>query len=512
MDQGSVFKRCGCRDQLSGRLLGAGCARLRGPGHGSWYFSAELPSGGDERRRVRRGGFGSRAAAAAALKALAGPRDGRAARMSTGEWLERWLASRVSLRASTRHGYAAHVRGYLIPCLGAVPIADLAQGDVQGMFTAIAGCHKAAGRPVSAATLQRIHATLRAALNAAVRAGLIASNPGRWVELPVPIRPRPQVWTPALTVAWKDDGSRPAVGVWTPAQTAAFLASVRDERLYALFHLVALRGLRRGEAAGLRWADLHLEAATLAISRQLQHLGGHLVTGPPKSQAGQRVIALDRTNRGRLARAPSAAARRARRRRGQLAGKRVRVHCPVRGAGAAGLADPPLPPPGHRIRVAASDLAWPPARRGHSRPCRRYPDEGDPGPARAFHNHADRRHLHLRAPRSRPHRSRGRRQAPVPGPPPPAARKTRPPPSQTGTRLRADTPRSSRRLTPRRALRADDGAAHGYGGSIRPGRHLPARGRYAGAAITTRWQQSQPAAVTRQRHPMATTVRICHPG
>ncbi len=32
------------------------------------------------------------------------------------------------------------------------------------------------------------------------------------------------------------------VGVWTAGQTAAFLAQVRDHRLYALFHLVALRG------------------------------------------------------------------------------------------------------------------------------------------------------------------------------------------------------------------------------------------------------------------------------
>jgi integrase len=295
MDQGSVFKRCGCRDQRSGRLRGAGCARLPGSGHGSWYFSAELPSGGGGRRRVRRGGFESRAAAAAALKALTGLGGGPAAGMSTGQWLERWLASRVSLRASTRHGYAAHVRRYLIPWLGAVPIADLAQADVQGMFTAITSSHHVAGRPVSAATLQRIHATIRAALNAAIRAGLIASNPGRWVELPAAIRPRPQVWTPALTAAWKEHGSRPLVGVWTPAQTAEFLASARDERLYALFHLVALRGLRRGEAAGLRWADLDLQGATLTVSRQLQQLGGRLVTGPPKSQAGQRVIALDRT-------------------------------------------------------------------------------------------------------------------------------------------------------------------------------------------------------------------------
>jgi hypothetical protein len=35
-------------------------------------------------------------------------------------------------------------------------------------------------------------------LNAAVRAGLIPVNPGRWPELPKATRPRPQVWTPAL--------------------------------------------------------------------------------------------------------------------------------------------------------------------------------------------------------------------------------------------------------------------------------------------------------------------------
>lgn len=38
------------------------------------------------------------------------------------------------------------------------------------------------------------------------------------------------------------------VGVWTAGQTAAFLAGVRGHRLYALFHLVALHGLRHGAA------------------------------------------------------------------------------------------------------------------------------------------------------------------------------------------------------------------------------------------------------------------------
>jgi hypothetical protein len=90
----------------------------------------------------------------------------------TGEWLRRWLASRVSLRASTARSYAAHVRGYLVPYLGGIPLADLTPGDVQAMFTAVTRDESVLRRPVSAATLYRIHATLRAALNGAVRAEL----------------------------------------------------------------------------------------------------------------------------------------------------------------------------------------------------------------------------------------------------------------------------------------------------------------------------------------------------
>ncbi len=244
---------------------------------------------------MRRGGFASRSAAVVALEALSGPTSAAAAGLRTGEWLERWLASRVSLRASTSRGYAAHVRGYLVPYLGGIALAELSPADVQGMFTAIIRGDAALGRPVSAATLRRIHATLRATLNAAVRAGLITSNPGRWPELPAAARPRPQVWTPALTQRWEQEGWRPVVGVWTAEQTAQFLQLVRGHRLYALFHLVALRGLRRGEAAGLRWSDLDLDDGTLTVTGQPQQLGGRLVPGPPKSDAGRRVVALDRT-------------------------------------------------------------------------------------------------------------------------------------------------------------------------------------------------------------------------
>jgi hypothetical protein len=215
MNQGSVYRRCGCRDENTGRLLGARCLGLRSAGHGSWYLSAELPSAAGERRRVRRGGFATRAAAVAAREALMSPAAGSEPGLSAGEWLGRWLESRVSLRASTARSYAAHMRGYLVPYLGGIPLAALTPGDVQAMFTAVIRDETVLGRPVSAATLHRIHATLRAALNGAVRAGLIGVNPGRFPELPRAVRPRAQVWTPALTERWQTEGWRPAVGVWT---------------------------------------------------------------------------------------------------------------------------------------------------------------------------------------------------------------------------------------------------------------------------------------------------------
>ncbi len=58
---------------------------------------------------------------------------------------------------------------------------------------------------------------------------------------------------------------------------------------------MALRGLRRGEASGLRWCDLDLDSGTVVISGQLQQYDGHVVLCPPKTAHSQRIIALDRT-------------------------------------------------------------------------------------------------------------------------------------------------------------------------------------------------------------------------
>jgi hypothetical protein len=128
------------------------------------------------------------------------------------------------------HCYRQHVRAYLIPHLGSTLLRELTQARVQAMFTALIRTRGVAGRPLSAGTLQRIHATLRAALNAAARRGLLERNPARYVELPLGRRPHAVVWTPPRVAQWRAVGVRPRVAVWTAKQTAAFLQEIRDHR------------------------------------------------------------------------------------------------------------------------------------------------------------------------------------------------------------------------------------------------------------------------------------------
>ena len=84
-----------------------------------------------------------------------------------------------------------------------------------------------------------------------------------------------------------------AVMVWTPAQLGSFLDAAERDPLYALFHLIAHRGLRRGESCGLAWTDVDLDAARLTVRQQIVQLGWDTYEDKPKSDAGDREVALD---------------------------------------------------------------------------------------------------------------------------------------------------------------------------------------------------------------------------
>ncbi len=230
------------------------------------------------------------------------------------EWPAEWIAAKkTELAPGTLRSYQAHIANYLVPPLGGIRLDRLRPSHIQAMFDAIAEhndhidqARASSGervrsavrglRTVGPATQHRIRATLRSALNAALRRPdlPLSLNPAVHVHLPNAPRTRPLVWTPERVAQWKKTGRVPCqVMVWTPEQTRAFLRRARGHRLHALFHLIALKGLRRGEAVGLPWTETRLGEGTIDIRTQIVQLGWETITTAPKSLAGQRTVTLD---------------------------------------------------------------------------------------------------------------------------------------------------------------------------------------------------------------------------
>ncbi|HZP50892.1 MAG TPA: hypothetical protein VFB40_06970, partial [Actinocrinis sp.] len=82
------------------------------------------------------------------------------------------------------------------PGLGLIPLTELNVHDLVTFYRTLAKRKRSRDRaPLSAATIQRVNTTLRAALNAARRQGLIGRNPATEIGLPRGRRPKAVVWT-----------------------------------------------------------------------------------------------------------------------------------------------------------------------------------------------------------------------------------------------------------------------------------------------------------------------------
>ena len=67
--------------------------------------------------------------------------------------------------------------------------------------------------------------------------------------------------------------NRQAIRTWTAPQLRTFLDHVADDRLSALWHTVAMTGMRRGEALALDWDAVDLSTGRLTVKRALVSAG-----------------------------------------------------------------------------------------------------------------------------------------------------------------------------------------------------------------------------------------------
>jgi integrase len=353
MADGSVYRRCSCRDE-NGKSLGNACPKLKNKRHGQWYFRIELPDDTlGNRRPRRRGGYENATEAERGLQrvrdllGIAEEGDDETLR-KIGDLLAGLISQKQPLpeienvRRLVRAGaqvlahprmdevfdaflalkkrnvsrnmyrsYESHVRLYLRPHLGTIRRDRLRVGHLDAMFEAIVerneliAEYRASGdprkvaavkwqRPVGPTSLHLIKETLCAILRPAVDQGLLTHNVAKLVELPAAVRPKPKLWTPERVALWRKTGVVPyPVMVWTAEQTGAFLDFIVNHSLYALYHLVAYTGVRRGEGCGQRRSDTYLDAACMEVANQIVQYGWETGQSKPKTPSSEGVVALD---------------------------------------------------------------------------------------------------------------------------------------------------------------------------------------------------------------------------
>ena len=170
------------------------------------------------------------------------------------------------LRPRTRELYESELRLHILPALGDVAIGDLTVATVRSWRSAMLR----AGSP-GPSTVAKCYRLLRAILNTAVEDELITRNPcvlkGAGVER-VPERP-------VVTIAEVYE-----------------LADAIQPRYRAMVLLAAFGGFRLGELQALTRARVNLLHNEIEVVEQLHELKGGLLTGPPKSDAGIRKVAI----------------------------------------------------------------------------------------------------------------------------------------------------------------------------------------------------------------------------
>ena len=254
--------------------------------------------------------------------------DPASAGVTFGQAWAAWLAGNKRLRASARRRLTGIGEHWLLPILADVPLERLTGAHCTAVFERIdrinaeIAAQRAAGkalirvegdvrarhRPVDVASQHRIFAALRTVLNFEVKVThRLAFNPVYAVQL-----------APEET---------PEAQRWSAAQVARFLAHTAGDPLGLLFRVAVLRGPRRGELCGFRWAVSDLDAGYLGTQQTILQLGGTVTfEDKGKTRVSRRRNWLD-DETARLLRAHRTAQLRARMRAGEAWADHDLVFC-----------------------------------------------------------------------------------------------------------------------------------------------------------------------------------------
>jgi len=224
---------------------------------GRWYAASFLGYGVDGKKRYKWHYAATNGEVLDKKRKFERERDEHApappARLTVSRYLTDWIAELkgAGLAPHTWVSYELQVRRYLVPGLGRVKLVELQPKDVREFLQALLRARSdRTGRPLSASSVQRVHATLRRALSDAVQDGILSRNVAKQAR--------------GVTVEGTHERAL------TLPQAKQLLAVLRGHPDEVLYRLDVSYGLRQGELLGLSWSDVDLDEGLLHVRRQLQ--------------------------------------------------------------------------------------------------------------------------------------------------------------------------------------------------------------------------------------------------
>jgi integrase len=204
-------------------------------------------------------------------------------KITVNEWLDQWLDRKAEdLEESTVYSYTmtlGRVRGKL----GHIRLQELTEDHVEAWMRWALGQGRVrggkTGTGLGVTSVEMSLARLKEALNRAVARLLVAVNVAQEVTIPRNVRKA-------------ERSAKAVVQPWNVEEVQAFVRAVKDDRLYGPF-LLSLMGLRPAEICGMRWADVDLGRAALAVSSTRTLMGNKtVVEKDTKSLAAERQLPL----------------------------------------------------------------------------------------------------------------------------------------------------------------------------------------------------------------------------
>ena len=187
--------------------------------------------------------------------------DPRAGKVALEDWAKKWTAG-LTVKPKTKATYESLLRSRILPVFGNRRLSQLRRSDIQEWVASMLE------KPLSPSRVRQALIVLRLMLDAAVDDRLIARNPADRIKLP--------------KIEHKE------AEYFDPVVADQIIAAVPGEyRL--LFKVLAILGLRYGEAVALRRRHIDFLRRRIRVEESLAEVSGQLVFGPTKSHAERAI-------------------------------------------------------------------------------------------------------------------------------------------------------------------------------------------------------------------------------